>query len=201
MRYSFIIMMRLTLTLSMLVLLSCMGMRPAPASSASLNRFQDDFLTRINAVRASGCKCGKTAMPPAPPLVWNTLLEKSAFGHAQDMYRRRYFAHTSLTGKTIKNRLEEAGYTLTGMRSYAFGENIAVGQKSIDQVMNSWLKSEGHCKNIMNKNFKEIGVAETNLYWVSACAWPETKSKMISCVEGLRSLQLSTFSFPATTSP
>ncbi len=158
--------MRLILTIPMLVLLSCMGLRSDPGNPESLNRFQNDFLTRINKVRASGCKCGRTNMPPVEPLSWNPLLERSAYGHAQDMYRRRYFAHTSLSGKTIKNRLEEAGYTLSGMRTYAFGENIAAGQKSIDQVMTSWLKSEGHCKNIMSQNFKEIGVAESNLYWV-----------------------------------
>ncbi|MES3017230.1 MAG: CAP domain-containing protein [Bacteroidota bacterium] len=156
----------LTLAIPVLVLLSCMGMKPDPRESASLNRFQNEFLTRINKVRTAGCKCGRTYMPPVEPLKWNNLLERSAYSHAADMSKRRYFNHTSLSGKTIKNRLEEAGYTLTGMRTYAFGENIAAGQKSIDQVMTSWLKSEGHCKNIMSSNFKEIGVAETNFYWV-----------------------------------
>ncbi len=158
--------MRLTLTIPVLVLLSCMGLRPDPGNPASLNKFQNEFLKRVNKIRTSGCKCGRTYMPPVEPLTWNNSLESSAFNHARDMYRRRYFAHTSLSGKTIKNRIEEAGYTLSGMRSYAYGENIAAGQRSIEQVMNSWIKSEGHCKNIMSKNFKEIGVAETNLYWV-----------------------------------
>ena len=157
---------RLTLTIPLLVLLICMGMRPDPSESVSLNRFQTDFLTRINSVRTSGCKCGNIYMPPVEPLGWSNLLERSAYGHALDMSKRRYFAHTSLSGKTIKSRLEDAGYILTGMRAYAFGENIAAGQRSIDQVMASWLRSEGHCKNIMNKNFTEIGVAETNFYWV-----------------------------------
>lgn len=105
-------------------------------------------------------------MPPVEPLAWNNLLELSAHGHARDMHRRNYFAHTSLSGKTIKNRIEDAGYVLTGMRTYAIGENIAVGQRSIDEVMRGWIKSEGHCKNIMSKNFKEIGVAEVSNYWV-----------------------------------
>lgn len=105
-------------------------------------------------------------MPPVKPLLWNTLLERSASGHASDMSKRKYFAHTSLSGKTIKNRIEEAGYTLSGMRRYVIGENIAVGQRSVEDVMKSWIKSEGHCKNIMNNNFREIGVAKNNLYWV-----------------------------------
>ena len=158
--------MRLILTIPVLALLSCIGLRPDPGNSASLNRFQNEFLTRVNKVRTSGCKCGKTYMPPVQPLQWNSLLESSASNHARDMYKRRYFAHTSLSGKTIKNRLEDAGYTLSGMRTYAYGENIASGQKSIEEVMKGWLKSEGHCKNIMSARFKEIGVAEENLYWV-----------------------------------
>lgn len=105
-------------------------------------------------------------MPPVKPLLWNTLLERSASSHANDMSKRKYFAHTSLSGKTIKNRIEEAGYILSGMRIYAIGENIAVGQRSVEDVMKSWIKSEGHCKNIMNNNFREIGVAKNNLYWV-----------------------------------
>lgn len=159
-------MRRLTFFIPMLVLLSCMGMKSDPGESVSLSRFQNDFLSRINKIRSTGCKCGSTAMPPAEPLSWNILLERSAYNHALDMSKRRYFNHVSPSGKTIKNRLEEAGYTLSGMRTYAFGENIAAGQRSIDQVMAGWLKSEGHCKNIMSPNFKEIGVAETNLYWV-----------------------------------
>ncbi|MGV3685160.1 MAG: CAP domain-containing protein [Daejeonella sp.] len=158
--------MRFILTIPALALLSCMALKNDPDKPASSNNFQNEFLNRVNKLRTSGCKCGRTYMPPVEPVTWNNALENSAFNHARDMYRRRYFAHTSLSGKSIKNRIEEAGYTLSGLRSYAYGENIAAGQKSIDQVMNSWIRSEGHCKNIMNKNFREIGVAEVNLYWV-----------------------------------
>lgn len=52
------------------------------------------------------------------------------------------------------------------MRTFAVGENIAAGHRSIGQVMEGWVRSESHCKNIMNRNYKEIGVAESNLYWV-----------------------------------
>lgn len=158
--------MRVILSTVLLSLLSGMGLRLDPGNPSTLNRFQNDFLYLINKARTTGCKCGKTYMPPVEPLIWNSLLESSANSHAQDMYKQRYLAHISLSGKTIKLRIEEAGYTLTGMRAYAFGENIAAGQRSIDQVMSSWLRSEGHCKNIMSRNFKEIGVAKANLYWV-----------------------------------
>ncbi|HEY1023735.1 MAG TPA: CAP domain-containing protein, partial [Sphingobacteriaceae bacterium] len=72
----------------------------------------------------------------------------------------------SRNGKTVKDRIEAAGYKLAGLQSYSYGENIAAGQRSIDQVMSSWIKSPGHCKNLMNPNFTEIGVAQANYYWV-----------------------------------
>jgi uncharacterized protein YkwD len=66
----------------------------------------------------------------------------------------------------MAQRISNAGYAFKGFRSYTVGENIAQGQMSIDEVMTGWLKSEGHCKNLMNPAFKEIGVAEFNHYWV-----------------------------------
>lgn len=169
--------MRFILTIPVLILLSCFGRKTDFGNSPSFANFQNEFLNRINKVRASGCKCGNTYMPPVGPLSWNKLLEGSASGHARDMYRRNYFAHVSLSGKTIKNRIEDAGYTLSGMRTYAIGENIAAGQRSIEQVMKSWIASEGHCKNIMSKNFREIGVAETNFYWVQDFGMRVAKEK------------------------
>ena len=141
-------MIRFTSIIPVLAFLSFTAPKFNPGNSTLLTNFQNQFLTRINSVRKSGCNCGRTYMPPVEPLSWNTFLERSASAHAQDMSRRRYFSHTSPSGKTIKNRLEASGYTLTGMRTYAFGENIAAGQKSIDQVMKSWLKSEGIVKTL-----------------------------------------------------
>jgi len=105
-------------------------------------------------------------MPPAPPLVWNDNLEIAAAGHAQDMFNRSYFSHTSKDGRSMQDRIVMAGYIFKGYRSFMVGENIAEGQMSIAQVMQGWIKSEGHCKNLMNPGFKEIGVAENNHYWV-----------------------------------
>lgn len=128
--------------------------------------FKRTFLNRINAVRAAGCTCGTTYMPPVPPLVWNDNLEKSAQGHAWDMSNNRYFSHTSKDGRTMEDRIVKAGYYFNGYKSFIIGENIAYGQQSIDDVMDGWIKSEGHCKNLMNRGFKEVGVAEDHHYWV-----------------------------------
>ena len=66
----------------------------------------------------------------------------------------------------MEDRIVLGGYYFNGYKSFAVGENIAFGQSTIDIVMDEWLKSEGHCKNLMNPSFKEIGVAENHKYWV-----------------------------------
>ncbi len=129
-------------------------------------QFKDEFLKRINHTRQTGCNCGSTYMPPAPPLVWNNQLEIAAFGHAKDMSRKNYFSHTAQDGKSMQQRIVLAGYNFRGYRSFTVGENIAQGQQNIAVVMQGWFKSEGHCKNLMNAAFKEVGVAAYNLYWV-----------------------------------
>lgn len=64
-----------------------------------------------------------------------------------------------------------AGNTEQGVSYRESGENIAWGQKSPEQVMNGWMNSDGHRANILNKNFRNLGVGYyqdengTN-YWV-----------------------------------
>lgn len=128
--------------------------------------FKEEFLQRINAVRRTGCNCGTQRMAPAPPLVWNNQLEDAAEGHAKDMARKKYFSHESKDGRHIQDRIMNAGYNYKGYRSFAIAENIAYGQRSIEEVQNGWFKSPGHCKNLMNPDLKEVGVAEKNNYWV-----------------------------------
>lgn len=133
---------------------------------ATSNNFKQQFLDYINSQRQQGCNCGTKWMPPVPPLAWNNLLQKAAYGHAKDMNDKNYFNHTSKDGRSMQDRIVFAGYIYNGFKSFTCGENIAMGQQSINQVMGEWFKSEGHCHNLMNPNFKEIGIAEYNDYWV-----------------------------------
>ncbi|WP_184542425.1 CAP domain-containing protein [Mucilaginibacter sp. FT3.2] len=130
------------------------------------NEFKSEFLSRINQTRAKGCNCGDTYFPPAPALTWNDNLFDAATGHAKDMAKRNYFSHTSKDGRSMQNRIVAAGFAFKGYKSFAIGENIAQGQQSIAEVMDGWFKSEGHCRNLMNPDFKEVGVAEYKTYWV-----------------------------------
>lgn len=137
-----------------------------PALELPSKKFKEDLVQQINKVRIRGCYCGSTFMPPVNPVTWNDQLAVAASHHARDMATNKYFSHTSRNGKTLKDRIYQAGYTLSGWKSIAFGENIAWGQRSASEVMTSWIKSERHCKNLMNSAFREVGVAEVNNYWV-----------------------------------
>ncbi|WP_448697889.1 CAP domain-containing protein [Mucilaginibacter sp. AW1-3] len=128
--------------------------------------FRDQFLTAINTIRAKGCNCGTSYMRPVSPISWNDILTSAAEEHAKDMAKHAYFAHTSVDGRTLQDRLFAVGYNYTGFQTYTIGENIAAGQRSITEVITGWFKSVGHCKNLMNPDFREIGIAEYKYYWV-----------------------------------
>lgn len=152
---------RLFVILSVFIFQSTFAQR-----TASTSEFRREFLENINHTRQKGCNCGTTFMPPAPPLIWNNELEVAALGHAKDMANKNYFSHTSKDGRTMDRRAIAAGYSYKGYKSFAIGENIAQGQMSIAEVMDGWFKSPGHCRNLMNPSFKEIGIALYNTYWV-----------------------------------
>lgn len=121
---------------------------------------KDTLLALVNEVRAKGCTCGGTAMPPVTPLAWDLRLELAAANHSKDMQDRKYFSHTSPNGSTPKARVQAAGYSYIWM-----GENIASGPKTEADVIKGWLGSPDHCKNIMGAQFKEMGVARAGTYW------------------------------------
>ena len=131
-----------------------------PPGATNTNVNQATLLQLVNNVRLAGCTCGSTVMPPVPTLTWNTELAKAALDHSNDMYSNDYFSHTGLDGSSAGDRITAAGY-----KWRAYGENIARGYSTEQAVMDGWLKSEDHCKNIMGSLFKEMGVGRTGNYW------------------------------------
>ncbi|MEK7218610.1 MAG: CAP domain-containing protein [Patescibacteria group bacterium] len=102
------------------------------------------------------------------PLTWNDRLALAAKRHAEDMQARNYFSHTGLDGSSASDRIKAAGYgpTCTGCRwSTSFGENIARGQRTPEQVMADWMNSPGHRANILNPQFLELGIGIAGTYW------------------------------------
>ncbi|MCY1633870.1 CAP domain-containing protein [Marinifilum sp. D737] len=118
------------------------------------------LLNLVNDVRAAGTICGDTYYPPVDALSWNVKLEEAASNHSTDMYENNFFSHESPKGSTLTTRLQKVEY------NYATaGENIAYGYTSEQQVIEAWLKSQGHCANIMNDSFKEMGIGRVGNYW------------------------------------
>lgn len=87
-------------------------------------------------------------------LTSNERLTKAAYNKANDMLEDDYFAHTSPDGKTPWDFIKAAGY------NYAYaGENLAIGYTSASELHQAWMNSPTHRENIMNGNFREIGLA------------------------------------------
>ncbi len=129
---------------------------------------EKEVLSLVNQLRQKGVKCGNQQMPPVLPLSHHDKLRRSARKHAKDMGKKRYFSHDSKDGSGPPERIEDQEY-----HGSMWGENIAAGQTSAKEVMMSWTKSEGHCRNMMNAGFKEIGVGSVYVkgspygyYWV-----------------------------------
>lgn len=72
---------------------------------------------------------------------------------ARDMAENNYFSHTSPTYGSPFQMLQQYG-----IQYKSAGENIAAGQRSPEEVMNSWMNSSGHRANILNESYTEIGI-------------------------------------------
>ena len=124
-------------------------------ATCNLAAFATDMLARVNQYRAAGASCGvHGAFAAAPALAWNLALSQSADAHSRDMVANNFFSHTGSSGSSAGQRISAAGYNWSG-----YGENIAAGQAGINEVVDGWMASDGHCANIMNAAFADIGVA------------------------------------------
>ncbi|RPE13600.1 CAP domain-containing protein [Chitinophaga lutea] len=126
------------------------------------------LLALVNEIRAKGCNCGDTFMAPAPPIRWNTALERAAYLHSQDMLYNDYFGHNDLNGNNAGQRIARMGY-----QWQAWGENIALGILNERSVVEGWFKSVTHCKVLMGNKFIEMGVAKVGNFWSQEMAAPK----------------------------
>ncbi|MFI6943553.1 CAP domain-containing protein [Streptomyces sp. NPDC050418] len=79
-------------------------------------------------------------------------LAELASDFSADMASRGFFDHTDPDGDTPWDRADAEGIANLG------GENIARGQANAQSVMDSWMKSPGHRANILNCEYKTLGV-------------------------------------------
>ncbi len=123
--------------------------------STETNKYQSEIYEVFELTNTERAKNGLNLLE-----LDNNLI-KSAQGHAEDMYNNSYFSHTSLDGRTLSDRILKYSKEFNFM-----GENIAKGQNSPKSVIDSWMASQGHRENILNPNYKKIGIGYYKGYWV-----------------------------------
>jgi uncharacterized protein YkwD len=127
----------------------------------------------VNDARRKPRRCGSERFAAAPALKASGQLSDAATHHARDMARKKYFDHRGSDGSQPRDRVLRTGYQFK-----LTGENIALGPETAEEVVAGWLASPGHCANIMEPRFQNIGVGlatgrgRGQVYWVQTFGAP-----------------------------
>ncbi|MFL8674657.1 CAP domain-containing protein [Clostridioides sp. GD02404] len=126
------------------------------STNGNFSAYQKEVVDLVNIERS---KAGLN------PLTLDSSVSNVATKKSQDMIDNNYFSHNSPTYGSPFDMLKKFGISYK-----TAGENIAMGQKTPKEVVNAWMNSEGHRKNILNPNFSKIGVGVAqksggSLYW------------------------------------
>lgn len=111
-------------------------------SNISVSAYAQEVLNLVNKERSAN---------GLSPLSFDTKVQKAADTRAEEI--KKSFSHTRPDGKTFSTALTEAGASFNGA-----GENIAIGQKTPEEVVSAWMNSSGHRANILNSKYKYIGI-------------------------------------------
>lgn len=117
----------------------------APQILGTVTFSADQIINLTNAKRAEN---------GAGPVSYNAQLAQAAAAKVANMFAENYWAHNSPSGRTPWSFISSAGYKYV----YA-GENLARDFNDATSVVNAWMNSASHKSNLLDKNFKEIGVA------------------------------------------
>lgn len=121
-------------------------------------------LQETNETRGDSQDCGvHGSKPPVGGLQLNDELMEAAQLHAEDMALNNFMAHEGSDGSSPGVRADRAGYP-----SGTVGENVARGYETPVAVVDGWTESDGHCNNMMNGTYNEIGIG----YAVSSSGEP-----------------------------
>jgi uncharacterized YkwD family protein len=126
--------------------------KPA-AETGELSQYEQKVVELTNQERA---KQG------LPALEVDAELSKVAKEKSRDMQANNYFSHDSPTYGSPFDMMKQFGVEYS-----AAGENIAMGQPTPEEVVQAWMNSDGHRKNILSSNYTHIGVGyvENGHYW------------------------------------
>ena len=125
----------------------------ATESTKQLSEFEQKVVELTNKERSKN---------GLPALKTDVELSKVAREKSNDMMKNKYFSHDSPTYGSPFDMMKQFG-----IKYSAAGENIAMGQRTPEEVVKGWMNSDGHRANILNKNFTHIGVGyvENGNYW------------------------------------
>lgn len=142
---------------------------PEVIGNCTLTEVELALINAHNQARTQGRTCGTTFYNPAPKLRWDCRLGQASFNHSTDMATNDFFSHTGSDGSSPFDRMRRAGYQFR-----TAGENISAGYRTVEAAMTGWLNSPGHCSNIMNPAFQDIGAAKAEsstsryrIYWTA----------------------------------
>lgn len=127
--------------------------RPPATSTTSVARSAAEEVLRLaNAARAQAGCAGLTL---------DDRLNAAAQAHSDDMAEHDYLSHTGRDGSTFVERAAAAGFPSAG------AENIAQGYPGPAEVMEGWMGSDGHRRNILDCRFRfmGLGVNDDGWYW------------------------------------
>lgn len=136
---------------------------PPPGSTAEAI----EILKLVNQARATARHCADKRYAATGPLSLEAKLARAAQLHSEDMFDNGYMGHVGSDGSTLVDRANRQGYEWS-----ALGENVAYGYTSPASVVTGWLNSPGHCANIMNPSFTELGVGLEGTYWTQLFGRP-----------------------------
>ncbi|MDQ7786744.1 MAG: CAP domain-containing protein [Thermodesulfovibrionales bacterium] len=126
----------------------------SPASGVVDHVTAEQVMKLLNEARTRGMTCGSVYFSAVQPVRWNEKLARASLDHSLDMAKNGFMGHKGSDGSGTDKRLARAGYAWS-----AYGENVGQGYKTAGEAVNAWLKSEMHCRNIMNPDYKETGAA------------------------------------------
>jgi uncharacterized protein YkwD len=128
--------------------------RAEPAPQADCQPDAATVVARIDQLRGQPRRCGDRWLPIAGSLQWSDALQRSAQIYARELARRDLISHQGEQSAGLRDRLHASGYRLISA-----GENLAAGPLDLDEALDHWLASAGHCENLMAPQFQELGLA------------------------------------------
>lgn len=142
---------------------------PDIIGNCSLNADELALINAHNQARSAGRQCGSNWYNAAPALRWDCRLGQASYVHSNDMASNNFFSHTGSDGSSPFDRMRREGYQFR-----TAGENISAGYGTAEAAVSGWLNSAGHCANIMNPNFQDMGAAKAEntastyrIYWTA----------------------------------